>query len=216
MTAKQFFHGKAFKCIIVILIIVLVCGIFLTFCNSLFAVSDEERTDRAMEKLYTDETVHADNITDQATKAGESLELDYSTVKPLYQVDNEDYVVQIAGKQGYGGNVTCWVVVHDDGTQVTGLGTVIAQSSENTGESFLSNLGDDDFARFSAEYEDGVVYAYGFANDTSTTHADGYVATGASKSYRGVCNAVNGAIEFVNNYLAAATEAVADSGEVSA
>ncbi len=212
MTAKQFFHGKAFKCIIVILIIVLVCGIFLTFCNSLFAVSDEERTQRAMAKLYTDGDVPgAEDITDDLPE-GLSLELEYATVSTLYAVENGDYVVKLAGKQGYGGNVTCWVVVENDGAKVTGIGTVIAQSSENTGESFLSNLGSDDFARFNAEYKDGIVYAYGFANDTSTTHADDYVATGASKSYRGVCNAVNGAIEFVNGYLALAAEDASDTG----
>ncbi len=214
MTAKQFFHGKAFKCIIVILIIVLVCGIFLTICNSLFEVSADERTKRAMDKLYT-EDVSATDITDQIPD-DVATEMTYSTVKAFYKVDNGDYVVQISGKQGYGGSVTCWVVVHDNGTQVTGLGTVIAQSSENTGESFLSNLSDDDFERFSINYEDGIVYAYGFANDTSTTHADGYVATGASKSYRGVCNAVNGAIEFVNNYLEYLAANPAASEEVSA
>ncbi|MCD8286811.1 MAG: FMN-binding protein [Clostridia bacterium] len=214
MTAKQFFHGKAFKCIIVILIIVLVCGIFLAFCDSLFAVSDEERTSRAMSKLY-DEEVTAHNITDDIPDEVET-EMTYSTVKAFYSVENGDYVVQIAGKQGYGGSVTCWVVVQDDGTKVTGIGTVIAQSSENTGESFLSNLGDEDFERFSVDYEDGIVYDYGFANDTSTTHGEGYVSTGASKSYRGVCNAVNGAIDFVNSYLEYLAASPVASEEVAA
>ncbi|MCD8308117.1 MAG: hypothetical protein LUD51_07840 [Clostridia bacterium] len=210
MTAKEFFHGKAFKCIIVILIIVLICGIFLTFCNSLFAVSDAERTDRAIAKLYTDEDVHADDITDQIPDSV-SLEYDYSTITTLYSVDNGDYVVKASGKGGYGGSVVTWIVVKDDGAKVTGIGTVLAQSSENSGESFLSNLSDANFEQFSVDYEDGIVYSYGYANG-STNHGDMYISTGASKSYRGVCNAVNGAIEFVNNYLAA----TATSEEVAA
>ncbi|MCD8294211.1 MAG: FMN-binding protein [Clostridia bacterium] len=211
MTAKQFFHGKAFKCIIVILIIVLVCGIFLTFCNSLFAVSDEERTDRAIAKLYTDETVHATDITEDVPDTV-SFEYDYSTITTFYSVDNGDYVVKASGKGGYGGNVVTWVVVKDDGAKVTGIGTVLAQSSENSGESFLSNLSDANFEQFSEDYVDGIIYSYGYANG-STAHGDMYISTGASKSYRGVCNAVNGAIEFVNNYLAAIAEA---SEEVAA
>ena len=52
MNAKEFFKGTAFKCIVVLLSIVLICGVLLTFANALFAVSDQERLDRAIADIY--------------------------------------------------------------------------------------------------------------------------------------------------------------------
>ena len=52
MSAKSFFQSTAFKCIVVLLSIVLLCSVFLTICNALFYVSDDERLNRALSELY--------------------------------------------------------------------------------------------------------------------------------------------------------------------
>lgn len=57
MSAKSFFKSTAFKCIVVLLSIVLLCSVFLTICNALFYVSDEERLNRALSELYDGESV---------------------------------------------------------------------------------------------------------------------------------------------------------------
>ena len=51
---KEFFKSTSFKCIAVLLVIVLVCGILLTICNSLFAISPEEELNRVLGKIYDD------------------------------------------------------------------------------------------------------------------------------------------------------------------
>ena len=57
MSAKSFFQSTAFKCIVVLLSIVLLCSVFLTICNALFYVSDDERLNRALSELYDGESV---------------------------------------------------------------------------------------------------------------------------------------------------------------
>ena len=51
-TVKGFFKSTSFKCIAVLLAIVLISGILLTICNSLFYVSDEERLQRVLSDIY--------------------------------------------------------------------------------------------------------------------------------------------------------------------
>ena len=71
MTVKGFFKSTAFKCIITLLAILLVCGVFLTVANGFLQVSEEERFDRAIKKLYgKDVTVERiEDLSDQKTKA---------------------------------------------------------------------------------------------------------------------------------------------------
>ena len=52
MTVKQFFKSQAFKCIIVLLVIALISGGLLAILNDVLYVSEEERTMRAIEKVY--------------------------------------------------------------------------------------------------------------------------------------------------------------------
>ena len=51
-TVKGFFKSTSFKCIAVLLAIVLISGILLTICNSLFYVSDAERLQRVLNSIY--------------------------------------------------------------------------------------------------------------------------------------------------------------------
>ena len=51
-TVKGFFKSTSFKCIAVLLAIVLISGILLTICNSLFYVSEAERLQRVLSSVY--------------------------------------------------------------------------------------------------------------------------------------------------------------------
>lgn len=107
MTAKQFFKSTAFKCIAVLLSILIVCGILLTIFNSLFYVSAEEKFDRAVKKIYgksveTEKVVLTDDM---------KVKFSSSTIEEVYKVkDDGNYLIKSCGKQGFGGDVTCWVV----------------------------------------------------------------------------------------------------------
>ncbi len=52
MKTKDFFKSNSFKCILVLLIITLVCGAVIAACAVLFRVSDEERLNRSLAKIY--------------------------------------------------------------------------------------------------------------------------------------------------------------------
>ena len=105
MTVKEFFKGKAFKCIAALLCVLLISGIFLTIMNSLLAVTDQERFDRAIKKIYG-----------KAVKTEAVAVADYNsnaTIEEAYKIkDDGNYLVKATGKGGFdNGTVTCWIVV---------------------------------------------------------------------------------------------------------
>ncbi len=187
MTAKQFFKSTAFKCIAVLLSILLICGILLTVCNSLFFVSAEEKFDRAVKKIYgksvqTEEIVFDDDTT---------VSFINSKVEEAYKVlDDGNYLIKSTGKQGFGGDVTCWVVVRMDGDKIAGAGNIAIDKA--AGESYVSKIDASELKQFSKlEYTEGFEYELGVGGKD-------YIKTGASYTMRAISNAVNGAIAFVN------------------
>ena len=52
---SKVFKSLWFKCIVVLLVIAIISGGLLAILNSVFAVSDEERTKRAVKKIYGEE-----------------------------------------------------------------------------------------------------------------------------------------------------------------
>ncbi len=195
MTAKKFFRSISFKCIVVLLAIVLFSGIFLTFFNDLFEVTDEERFQRALSKIYGKSvTTEEIDLTDETT------EFSTATVNSAYYVtDDGNYLLNVSGKNGYGGDVTCWIVVKMNGTSsIAGVGNVVIDTAP--GESYISRITSAYLEKFSEiEYSDGKVYELGFANGSDQKGSD-YIATGASRSMRAISNSVNGAISFVKAY----------------
>ena len=187
MTAKQFFKSTAFKCIAVLLSILLICGVLLTVCNSLFFVSEEERFARAVNKIYGKqvETVKVEITEDMTTK------FSTSQINEAHKVEDGNYLIKSTGKQGFGGDVVCWVVVRmsEDGNSVLGAGSIAIDKA--AGESYVSKIDKSELAQFSKiEYTEGFEYELGVGGKD-------YIATGASYTMRAISNAVNGAIEFV-------------------
>lgn len=201
MTLKEFFKSTAFKCIIVLLAIVLICGILLTICNTLFYVSDEERFARALNKIYGYEVTTEEVST-------EEFETSYTngTVNSAYYVtDDGNYLVNVTGTNGYqGGTVTCWVVVVMTDGAVSGVGNVVIDS--NSGQSYISKVSDDALAYFGENYESGGSFA------VSDIKSEGLTG-GATYSMTAIVNAVNTALEFVRSQLATGSEEVATDAE---
>lgn len=197
MTVKQFFKSKSFKCIVALLSILLVCGIFLTIMYGFLEVSDEERFARAVNKIYGQEvTTEQVNIEDIKT------EFDYSNVIEAYRVtDDGNYLVKMEGREGFAGTVTCWVVVDmsEDGKSIDGIKKIIIDNAPS--ESYISKIKQSSLDELAAKAEYGKELAGGFIHGSSTTHGEDYVKTGASCSMRAISNAVNGAMEFVAAYI---------------
>lgn len=205
MTVKGFFKSTAFKCIITLLAILLVCGVFLTVADGFLHVSEKERFDRAMKKLYGSEV-----DTEEIDISGTKTSFDYSNVLEAYRVKNDgNYLVRIEGKEGFGGTVTCWVVVEigkdeSGADKVTGVKKIAIDKA--AGESYISNVTEDALNKLvektnelltknpDAEVEGG--YKHGTRDDGNDK-----ISTGASFSMRAISNCVNGAIDFVEIYL---------------
>ena len=190
---KEFFKSTSFKCIAVLLVIVLVCGILLTICNSLFAISPEEELNRVLGKIYPDGKVeeiiyNEDHATDKTTT------FDNGEIEAAYKMDDGNYLISSAGNGGYGGAVTCWVVIEMADNKIDGIGTV--SIGKAPGETFLSRITADDLKYFSENYTDGEEFV-------ATDYSDNTAGTGATAPYtrNGITNSVNTALEFVRSQI---------------
>ena len=218
MTAKEFFKSTSFKCIAVLLSILLVCGVLLTLCNAVFKVTDKDLRERAISQIYGQRVDATEQ--DLSTR---TTEYTYSTIQEAYYVEFNDketnekvynYLVKVTGKEGYGngtshGTVGCWVAVNlaSDKKTITGIYSVQIITDEAGGESFLSNITSAHLKQITEiEYTDGYVYELGFVNGGNSEGKD-FIKTGASYTMRAVSNAVNGAINLVKEITTGAVTA---------
>ena len=178
MTVKGFFKSNVFKCLVTLLCVLLVSGVFLTIMNGLLAVSDQERLDRAINKIYG-----------RSVKYDTVAVADYNsnaTIEAAYKIEDGNYLIKSTGTGGFdNGTITCWVVVEIKGTSVNGIQKVVVDS--NTKQTQMAELKDSFFNKFSEGYYEGIYYAT----------SDGFVVSNSTKSSNAVCNAVNGALDFV-------------------
>ena len=211
MTAKEFFKSTSFKCIAVLLSILLVCGVLLTLCNAVFKVTEKDLRERAISQIYG-QTVDATEQ-DLSTR---TTEYTYSTIQEAYYVEFTDkktnekvynYLVKVTGKGGFGGDVGCYVAVNlaSDKKTITGIYSVQIISAE--GESFLSNITSAHLEQITKiVYTDGYVYELGWVNGGNSEGKD-FIKTGASMTMRAISNAVNGAINLVKEITTGAVTA---------
>ncbi len=78
-TVKGFFKSTSFKCIAVLLAIVLISGILLTICNSLFYVSEAERLQRVLSSVYGREVTATAIALDRPNISEYEIEVNGST-----------------------------------------------------------------------------------------------------------------------------------------
>lgn len=196
MTVKEFFKSKAFKCIVALLSILLVCGIFLTVMYGFLEVSAEERFDRAIKKIYGKEIT-----TEEIDLSALNTEFEYSSVVEGYFVtDDGNYLLKIEGREGFAGSVTCWVVVEvGENNTIDGIMKIVIDNAPS--ESYISKIKQSHLDELASKAEYGKELEGGFIHGSSTVHGDDYVKTGASCSMRAISNAVNGAMDFVAAYI---------------
>lgn len=194
MEKKPFFKTQSFKCVVVLLIILLLSGSLLTVAYGFMEVTDEERFNRAINKIYgyemTTEAVEFD--AEQGYYATSEIIL-------ARKDTNGDYLVQSKGSGGYAGTVTCWVLVDVENGKINKVAKVVIGSSD--GETLLNNI--DYLDKFTT-----VNYTEGFEFSPS----NGFVTSGASMSSNAIDNAVNGALNFVNSVCLGISDPYADYG----
>lgn len=192
-SVKEFFKSTAFKCIYVLLAIVLVCGVLLAFCHDLFEVTAEEKLNRVLGNIYPDGNVEeiifdADHETDLET------EFEKGAVDQVYLMDDGNYLIHAYGTGGFGGNVYMWVVVEMSDGAISGIGKTQIDKNDTTGETYLNKIPGAAFDFYSENYADGKNF------DVQDIKSEGLTG-GATMSMTGATNAVNTALEFVRTQL---------------
>lgn len=179
MSVKQFFKSNVFKCLATLLCVLLISGIFLTIMNGLLAVSDEERFQRAISKIY--------GKTVATTAVAVADYNSNATIEEAYRVEDGNYLVKSTGKGGYeNGTVTCWVVIEFKNGAVTGVGKVVIDSNKN--QSYIDRVTDKALNQFSELYENEIIYTENMITNATV-----------KGTKNAICNAVNGALDYVNN-----------------
>lgn len=171
---------KHLKAIAVMVSIMLICGGLLAILSDLLYVSPEERIQRAIDKIYTEE-VSLSKTLDVGTVDTQSFS-EYGEVKTCYALSNGDYLVLSTGKNGYSnGTVTLYVSIYLNEGVPTVKNTV---QDSYTGQTLMSKLTSlyQRFTGKTAEQEKGEVTE---------------IVTGATYSSRAASNAVYCALQFI-------------------
>lgn len=207
MTAKQFFKSNAFKSLVVLIAIVLVAGALLAIFNDLLYISDEERLNRTLSKIYG-KTVSAQAV--ELTE--EEKTYSYGTVDNVYYIEDDgNYLFKTTGVGGYPGKgtVTLWTVVTCTGTRgqnnlvLTGIEKVVYDSNE--GQTLISNL-NDSFYAFFAEHDDLVAEGGYFTSVDGGTDDLNNVIVQTTMSSKAASNAVNTALACFRKVMVGETE----------
>ena len=188
MTVKQFFKSQAFKCIIVLLVIALVAGGLLAILNDVLYVTEEERTMRAIEKVYGKEMNYQEK-----EYSSDQLVNDYGTLSKVYLLENGNYLVQATGGEGYkGGTITVWIVLTAKDGAFGGIEKVVLESYEK--QTLMSKLTYDVYSAHNDEITGDVYF---------TTSGDGIkvLISGATYSTNALNNAVDCALQFAREVL---------------
>lgn len=171
---------KHFKAIAVMVSIMLICGGLLAILSDLLYVSDQERIQRAIDKIYVDQ-VSLEKTLDVTTVDTQSFK-NVGEIKSCYALDNGDYLVLSTGKNGYSnGTVTLYVSIAVTDGNVTVKNTV---QDSYTGQTLMSKL-TSLYQRFTGKTAD--------QERLEVTE----IVTGATYSSRAASNAVYCALQFV-------------------
>ena len=202
---RAFFGSIWFKCITTLLIIIAISGGLLAVLSNVLYVSDAERTDRAIKKLYGGELKEYTTVFD-VSQGDEAYEIENEgSITKLFKVSDQqtnDYLFCSTGYDGYkGGTITVWVKVSivDEADKKFNVTKVLLESF--TKQTLMSKLDDKFYGGF--EFED-VTERYDVGMYFSSKQVFGSVlnvSTGATASSRAGCNAVNIVINYVGGIL---------------
>lgn len=196
---RKFFSNVWVKCISVLLAIILVSGGLIAILSDLLYVSPEERTGRALKKIYGEEKTYQTVLDVDGTDEDKKTALNYDKgkIEKIFFIDKEndsdteyDILFRSTGNEGYKfGTVTLWIRVSvKDG--VSKISKVILDSY--TKQTLMGKLGSEYYGAFLVDITDEYF--------TADKDADGIKNTvsGATKSATAGVNAVNCVINYVN------------------
>ncbi len=191
---KKIFSNTWFKCIVTLATLMLILGGTLAILNDLLYVSPEERTSRAIKKIYGEEKTFSiiyDADSEDKNANPEKYENDYGTISKVYEIEGH-YLFQSIGKEGYkNGTITLWIQIIDN--EIT---KVILENYDK--QTLMSKLGGAFYDNFLVDVTTTYNNQDFFTPHLNDKNEPNYnPVSGATKSANAGCNAVNCVIEFI-------------------
>ena len=202
------FKSVWFKCITTLLLIILISGVGIAILSFLWEVSPEERTGRALQKIYGREVASSEYVIkfDRETMNDEDgrYSYDFGVIDKIFIVGkddtdmtvdtNYDMLFKTTGGEGYkGGTVTMWIKVVINGANKK-IDKVIIDSYDK--QTLMSQLGSSYTNGFLIDISNNYD-TYFYSKDNKNVEEKLNPVTGATKSAQAGCNAVNCVIEFM-------------------
>lgn len=200
MTVKQFFKSTAFKCILVLTCIALVAGGLLAILNDVLYISPEERTQRAIKKIYGKEVGFSELVVNGDNgQFAQFATNQYGNIDSAFKLEDGNYLIKSTGTEGYkGGSVTTWIVAKFQDAQFKGLEKVIVESYDK--QTLMSNF-KGSFYEVYVNNNDHILSGGMFGNVSGDT-VIGNLTSGATFSSNAVNRSVNCALVYIRNVLA--------------
>lgn len=189
---SKFFKSDWFKCVLFLLVLsVVLCGTLAILNDALF-VDSNERTLRALNKIYDKEVEFTTTLDIDAGDSAETNE--YGQIEKIYQV-GDDLVFKSVGFNGYkNGTITLWVKVIKDNGQ-TKIDKVIQDSF--TKQTLMSKFTSEYYDNFLIDVTDAFnngTYIFSSKEENKTIQN---AMSGATYSATAACNAVNAVIVYL-------------------
>ena len=196
---SKFFNSVWFKCISFLLILSIILSGLLAVLNTVLYVTPEEKTERAIKKMYDGTLKKYTTVLDGEEKTC----LTFGSIDKIYKVagDTEDcfdYLFHTTGVGGFqDGSITYWVKVSSNKGNLS-IGNMIIESNKK--QSFIGSLTSEWHSGLYVDINGDSKYVTPWSQVASKD--DGYSlipTTGATNSKNASCNVVNCIIYYLNN-----------------
>lgn len=197
---KKIFNNVWFKCISVLLVIAVVLGGLLAILNDVLYVTPEERTGRAIKKIYNQDKEYSivldvDNADENINKA---IEYDFGKINKVYIVGDStaqtyDTLFQVTGFNGYkNGTITLWVQV-EHGESADVIKKVVLENYDK--QTLMGKFNDDYYDTFLVDVTKAYKEGKSFTTESGSDLTN--LVSGATYSANAGNNAVNCVIKYL-------------------
>ena len=182
---SKFFKSDWFKCVAVLLILAVVLSGALAILKDVLYVSPDERTGRAIKKIYGENKAYSIELDVDAGDNAKVYE-NLGSINKKYLVGN-DVLFQVTGYNGYkNGTVTVWVKVVKTENGNSKIDKIILESYDK--QTLMSKFDQNYYKIFYVDVTNNYQTLFSSSDKSSDKYAPN---TGATKSANAVCNAVN-------------------------
>lgn len=185
---KKFFKSDWFRCISVLLVLSVILGGTLAILNDVLFVSPEERTARAIKKIYGEDKEYTVILDEE-----NGFTCEYGAIDKIYQV-GEDTLFRTTGNNGYkNGTISLWIrIIEQDGEQVIDKVILDGYDKQTLMSKFTSSYYDGFLTDVTDAIDNGQFFSPKADNDGLKNPM-----SGATKSANAICNAVNCVIYYI-------------------